>query len=89
MTVAVGAANRDPAAFEHPDVLNIARKPNENLAFGQDMHACSGMNVARLEGRIAIARLLARYPKISFASAPDRDPRVRFRGFRRLPVVLG
>ena len=89
ITVAVGAANRDPAVFEQPDVLNIARKPNGHLAFGQGMHACSGMNVARLEGRIAIARLLARYPKINFASAPERDPRVRFRGFRRLPVVLG
>lgn len=89
ITVAIGAANRDPAEFEQPDVLNIARKPNGHLAFGQGMHACSGMNVARLEGRIAIARLLARYPKIGFASAPERDPRVRFRGFRRLPVVLG
>lgn len=88
ITVAIGAANRDPAEFSEPDVLNIARKPNGHLAFGQGMHACSGMNVARLEGRIAIARLLARYPKIHFASAPERDPRVRFRGFRRLPVVL-
>ena len=89
ITVAIGAANRDPAEFEQPDVLDIARKPNGHLAFGQGMHACSGMNVARLEGRIAIARLLARYPKIDFASAPERDPRVRFRGFRRLPVSLG
>ena len=89
ITVAIGAANRDPAEFEQPDVLNIARKPNGHLAFGQGMHACSGMNVARLEGRIAIARLLARYPKIDFSSAPERDPRVRFRGFRRLPVALG
>ena len=89
ITVAIGAANRDPAQFPQPDVLDIARKPNGHLAFGQGMHACSGMNVARLEGRIAIARLLARYPKIEFAAAPERDLRVRFRGFRRLPVVLG
>ncbi len=89
ITVAIGAANRDPAVFAHPDALDLARKPNGHLAFGQGMHACSGMNVARLEGRIAIARLLARYPKIEFAAAPERDPRVRFRGFRRLPVVLG
>jgi cytochrome P450 len=89
ITVAIGAANRDPAEFPEPDRLNLARKPNGHLAFGQGMHACSGMNVARLEGRIAIQRLLARYPRIQFASAPERDPRVRFRGFRRLPVSLG
>ena len=89
ITVAIGAANRDPAEFAQPDVLDLTRKPNGHLAFGQGMHACSGMNVARLEGRIAIGRLLARYPHIRFAGTPERDPRVRFRGFRRLPVVLG
>jgi cytochrome P450 len=89
ITLAIGAANRDPAEFAQPDALNLARKPNGHLAFGQGMHACSGMNVARLEGRIAIGRLLARYPDIRFAGAPERDQRLRFRGFRRLPVVLG
>jgi cytochrome P450 len=44
------------------------------------------MNVARLEARIAIGRLLARFPGIAAAGAPERDRRVRFRGFRRLPV---
>ena len=52
-------------------------------------HACAGMNVARLEARIAIGRLLVRFPGIDLAGAPERDPRVRFRGFRRLPVRLG
>ena len=89
ITLAIGAANRDPAEFARPEELNIARKPNNHLAFGQGAHACSGMNVARLEGRIAIGRLLARYPRIEFAAPPERDPRVRFRGFRALPVRLG
>ena len=44
------------------------------------------MNVARLEARIAIGRLLARFPGSISAGAPERDRRVRFRGFRRLPV---
>jgi len=47
------------------------------------------MNVARLEARIAIGRLLARYPHIAAAGAPERDRRVRFRGLRHLPVRLG
>ncbi len=88
ITLAVGAANRDPAVFSEPQQLDIGRKPNNHLAFGQGAHACSGMNVARLEARIAIGRLLARHPRLELAGAPERDPRLRFRGLRRLPVQL-
>jgi hypothetical protein len=44
------------------------------------------MNVARMEGRIAFSRLLARFARIELAGTPERDRRVRFRGFRKLPV---
>ncbi len=88
VTLAIGAANRDPAQFADPDVLDIARKPNNHLAFGQGAHACSGMNVARLEARVAIGRLLARFPGLRAAGHAERDPRVRFRGLRHLPVRL-
>ena len=88
LTLGVGAANRDPDCFEAPNQLNIGRSPNNHLAFGQGRHACSGMNVARLEGRIAFGRLVARFPGIDLAGTPERDPRIRFRGFRYLPVVL-
>jgi cytochrome P450 len=89
VTLCIGAANRDPAVFASPDRLDLARKPNNHLAFGQGAHACSGMNVARLEARIAIGRLLARYPHIAAAGDAERDRRVRFRGLRHLPVDLG
>jgi hypothetical protein len=88
ITLGIGAANRDPAVFAEPESLDIARKPNNHLAFGQGAHACSGMNVARLEGRIAIGRLLARYPRLARRGAPQRDLRMRFRGLRSLPVSL-
>jgi cytochrome P450 len=89
VTLGVGAANRDPAAFADPDRLDVGRKPNAQLAFGHGPHACAGMNVARLEARIAIGRLMARWPAIELDDEPERDPRVRFRGFRRLTVRLG
>ena len=47
------------------------------------------MNVARLEARIAFGRLIARYPGLQLAGAPQRDRRIRFRGWRTLPVSLG
>jgi len=88
VTLGVGAANRDPAQFADPDTLDIARKPNLHVAFGHGAHACAGMNVARLEARIAIGALVARFPRLDAAGPPQRDRRVRFRGFVQLPVRL-
>jgi cytochrome P450 len=44
------------------------------------------MNVARLEARIAIGALVRRFPALTLDGAAERDPRIRFRSFRRLPV---
>jgi len=89
ITIAIGGANRDPDQFPDADRFDVARKPNRHVAFGHGDHACSGMNVARMEGRVAFGRLLARFPKIELAGAPERDRRIRFRGFRNLPVRVG
>lgn len=89
ITLAIGSANHDPAVFHAPSRLDVARKPNPHLAFGQGAHACAGMNVARLEARIAFGRLLARYPDLQLRGTPQRDRRIRFRGWRSLPVQLG
>jgi cytochrome P450 len=89
VTIGIGAANHDPAQFADPERFDIGRKPNRHVAFGQGDHVCVGMNVARMEGRIALGRLLARFPGIELAGAPERDRRIRFRGFRKLPVRVG
>jgi cytochrome P450 len=89
INLAIGAANRDPARFDDPERMDIARKPNNHLAFGQGAHACSGMNVARMEARIALLKLFQRFPRLDLAGPPDRDRRLRFRGFRALPVHCG
>ena len=86
--IGIGAANRDAAQFADPERFDVARKPNRHLAFGHGDHVCVGLNVARMEGRIALGRLLARFPRIELAGAPERDRRVRFRGFRKLPLRL-
>jgi cytochrome P450 len=89
LTIGIGAANRDPEEFPDPDRLDIAREPNRHLAFGSGPHVCIGLNVARLEGRIAIGRFLARFPRYALAGAPVRGGRARFRGFLSIPVTLG
>ena len=89
VTLCIGAANRDPLQFPHAETLDIARTPNRHLAFGTGAHQCAGMALARLEGAIAIARFLARFPHYARDGEPVRGGRVRFRGFLRVPCVVG
>jgi cytochrome P450 len=92
ITIGIGAANFDPAEFKEPERLDIARAPNRHLAFAHGVHTCVGLAVARLEGRVAIQRFLARYPNYKIGAAgraPLRGGRIRFRGFISLPVTLG
>jgi cytochrome P450 len=89
VTLCIGAANRDPAQFENPEVLNLAREGNKHLAFGFGIHQCAGLSLARLEGRIAIGRFLQRFPGYRLTQAPVRGGRARFRGFLHAPFSVG
>src|SRR6202035_5158607 len=89
VTLCIGAANRDPAQFADPENLDVARTPNRHLAFGTGAHQCAGMALARLEGAIAISRFLARFPRYALNGTPVRGGRARFRGFLRVPCMVG
>ena len=86
--MSIGAANRDPAEFPDPDRLDIARTPNRHLAFGAGVHACAGMSLARMEGKVAVGKLVARFRNIELAGTPERGGRARFRGFNSLPLSV-
>ena len=86
ITLCIGAANRDPAQFDQPERFDVERTPNHHLAFASGIHACVGMSLARIEGKVAIAALLDRFPKLAVVRPPPIRPRIRFRGFERLDV---
>ncbi|AUG79385.1 cytochrome P450 [Kitasatospora sp. MMS16-BH015] len=87
--VVLAAADRDPAKFDRPDVLDLARADNPHLGFGQGIHYCIGAPLARLEGQWALRSLLTRLPDLQLAAEPQ-ELRWRggliMRGLRELPV---
>ena len=85
----LGAANRDPQQFKDPDRLNLARLNNAHLAFGAGPHFCIGNQLARLEGQVAILRMVQKFPRMQLASErPEWAPNIGLRGLRALPVTL-
>jgi cytochrome P450 len=87
--LAIGAANRDPRQFEAPDRFDITRSPNRHLAFAGGPHACLGLTLARMEGRVALIRFLARFPNWRVSGPRRRTGRLRFRGYASLSARLG
>jgi cytochrome P450 len=85
----LGAANRDPVEFPHPDVLDITRRPNRHVAFGRGIHACLGALLARLEARVALPAILDRFPNLHLSREPARRrPTFVTRGFSSLPLAI-
>ncbi len=88
VTLGIGSANRDPETFPDPDRLDVSRQPNRHVAFGSGIHQCVGMGLARLEGRVAIGRFLARFPRYRLAAPAVRARRARFRGHVRIAAIV-
>lgn len=85
----INAANRDPRRFDRPHDLDIQRSPNRHLTFGQGLHFCLGAPLARLEAKVCVNALLARFPSMKFGPGEVHwlDALV-MRGPSNLPLVL-
>jgi cytochrome P450 len=85
------AANRDPEVYDAPDVLDVGRRPANHLGFGVGIHYCLGAPLARLEGQLAIASLVDRFPDMQLAASRDElewHATMLSRGLVGLPVSL-
>jgi len=84
-----GSANRDEREFEDADRLDVTRKEVHHLSFGYGIHFCLGASLARLEGRVALEEILARWSEWEIdrdAAAMARTSTVR--GWKRLPARI-
>jgi cytochrome P450 len=88
---ALMAANNDPARITNPQQLDIARADNPHMAFGHGIHFCLGAPLARLEARIAVSSLVARFPDLTLAVPADRlrwRENLLIHGLTMLPLTL-
>jgi cytochrome P450 len=89
--VALSSANRDPDKFPNPDDLDITRPSGGHMAFGHGIHYCVGAPLARLEGQIALGKLIARFPDLALAAEPQElvwRNSTLMRGLKTFPVRL-
>ncbi|MCJ1909303.1 cytochrome P450 family protein [Planococcus ruber] len=91
VVVSLNAANHDPERFSGPEVFDIRREKSPHLAFGMGIHFCLGAPLARLEGEIAISKLLDRFPSLELAVEEkelDWRPGMIVRGVKEIPLRI-
>ncbi len=84
-----GAANRDPAVFERPDIFDVHRPIRKIMSFGLGIHFCLGAELAKLEAQVALSALRDRFPRLELVDDGERIGPFLFWGRRKLPIRRG
>ncbi|MBM4384930.1 MAG: cytochrome P450 [Deltaproteobacteria bacterium] len=87
VALVTGSAGRDPREYPDPDRLDVRRQRGREIYFGHGQHVCIGKSLARLEARIALEELRARWPEYAVDEASlTRTYQAHVRGFATVPV---
>jgi cytochrome P450 len=89
VVLSLGAANRDPAQFVHPDRFCVTREANRHLSLSGGAHFCVGAPLARLEAVVAVSAVIERFPQLALAAEPRWRDRTGLRGLSRLAIRPG
>lgn len=91
LEICLGAANRDPARWDNPDVYDLHRPQRVHLGFGMGTHLCLGRDVGRSEINVGINALLDAFPDMRLdpdAPAPFLTGGLEQRGMSAIPVLF-
>jgi cytochrome P450 len=80
------SGNRDEEVFPNPDMFDIDRKPNRQIAFGNGAHLCLGQHLARLEMRILYEELIPKLKSVRLAGEPRLSESFFVSGLKNLPI---
>jgi cytochrome P450 len=84
-----GAATRDPRAYDRPDAFDITRVGSPTVVFGYGVHSCLGAWLARLEGRVALEQIRARWPRFDVDTGGLRRVTMsNVAGYSHVPVQI-
>jgi cytochrome P450 len=91
VVLGLAASNRDPEKWgETAETVDLDREgAGQHVSFGGGHHFCLGSHLARLEGEVAITRLVRRFPGLDLAGEPQWNGRINLRGLSRLPLRTG
>jgi len=89
--ILLGAANRDPAQFQRPELFDVGREPNEQAALGEGIHFCLGSPFARLEAAVAIDLMLEKFQRLRLANLEAKleyRASLALRGLSKVPLMV-
>ncbi|MCV7093422.1 cytochrome P450 [Mycobacterium interjectum] len=86
--LSIGAANRDPLAFDEPDAFRVDRNPSQHMTFGFGAHLCIGAQLTRMEAQAVLRELVTQVSRISVVGSPRWSTNSLLRGPTRLAVRL-
>ena len=84
----IAGANRDPLQFFKPETFDITRSPNRHLSFGLGIHICAGINLARVEAKVAFQSLMSSFREINLLKKPKVANRIRFREIKEMQIEI-
>ncbi len=84
----IAGANRDPLQFFKPETFDISRSPNRHLSFGLGIHICAGINLARVEAKVAFQSLMSSFREINLLKKPKVANRIRFREIKEMQIEI-